>query len=412
MDRRSYGSGSLFVRTDAAGNEAWYGKWYASGRRVKRRIGPKRQRGSAEGLTRAQAERELRRRVESERAVVRSGLTIAEAGQRYLEHLEHVLERKPSTLGDYRSILRRHAEPFFAVRQLERIDADQIRRFLLAKKAEGLATKTITNQLIFLHGLFAHAVKRGWIPFNPVAAVDRPRAPASDPDIRYLGLEEVEALLRAVPDDWFGPTEHALYLTAAMTGLRQGELIALRWMDIDWQARRIRVRRNYTRQAFGTPKSRRSSRSVPMTDRVAGQLERHFQASAFQHDEDLAFCHPHTGNPLDSSKLRKRFKEALARAELRSVRFHDLRHTFGTHCASAGISMRTLQEWMGHRDFKTTLIYADYAPNAHEAELVERAFGTSASEVFPDPPPGRAGLASSHASVPSLAHAHPDGERP
>ena len=180
--------------------------------------------------------------------------------------------------------------------------------------------------------------------------------------------------MRAVPDDHLGPTEHAVYLAAAMTGLRQCELIALRWMDIDWQARRVRVRRNYTRQQFGTPKSRRSSRSVPMTDRVAAELERHFQASEFQADHDLVFAHPYTGHPLDDSKLRKRFKEALGRAGLRSVRFHDLRHTFGTHCASAGVPLRTLQEWLGHRDFTTTLIYADYAPNPHEAELVEQAF--------------------------------------
>jgi integrase len=374
MSRRSYGSGSLFVRHDATGEESWYGKWYSGGRRVKRKIGPKRQRGSREGLTRAQAERELQRRVESEPAIVRSGLTIETAGELYVEHLEHVLERKPSTLGDYRSILRAHAVPFFGARPLERIEPDELRRYIAAKKSAGLATKSVTNQLIFMHGLFAFAVKRGWLQSNPVAGVDRPRAPQADADIRYLELEEVEALLRAVSDDYLGDTERALYLTAAMTGLRQGELIALRWQDADWQAGRVRVRRNYTRQQFGTPKSRRSSRSVPMTDRVAGALERHFQRSAFQADDDLVFCHPHTGGPLDASKLRSRFKLALGRAELRDVRFHDLRHTFGTHCAAAGISLRTLQEWMGHRDFKTTLIYADYAPNPHEAELVERAF--------------------------------------
>jgi hypothetical protein len=176
VTRRSYGSGSLFVRRDAGGQETWYGKWYSGGRRMKRKIGPKRQRGSREGLTRAQAERELQRRVESERAIVRSGLTVESAGRLYLEHLEHVLERKPSTLGDYRSILRAHAVPFFSERPLERIDADDLRRYIAAKKHDGLATKTITNQLIFLHGFFAFAVKRGWLAVNPVAAVDRPRA--------------------------------------------------------------------------------------------------------------------------------------------------------------------------------------------------------------------------------------------
>jgi integrase len=381
MARRSYGTGRLFSRADANGRESWYGQWYSHGRRVKRKIGPKRQPGSREGLTTAQAEREMRRRIELERPVIRSRLTVAALGKLYLEHLEHVLERKPSTVGGYRSILHRHIEPFFGERPLERIGAEEIRRFMTAKKRDGLTTKTVTNCLVFMHGLFAFAVKREWMLANPVAAVDRPRAPLADPDIRYLNLEEVEALLRAVPGDYLGPTEHAVYLTAAMTGLRQGELIALRWMDIDWQARRVRVRRNYTRQQFGTPKSRRSSRSVPMADRVAGELERRFQASEFRADHDLVFAHPYTGHPLDDSKLRKRFKEALARAGLRSIRFHDLRHTFGTHCASAGVPLRTLQEWLGHRDFTTTLIYADYAPNPHEGELVEQAFR------LPDPKP-------------------------
>lgn len=374
MARRSYGSGSLFVRTDAAGAESWYGRWYVGGRQVQRQIGPKRKRGSREGLTQVQAERELARRTELERPVVRSRLTVEALGQRYLAHLEHELERKPTTLGDYRSMLRRHVGPFFEEKPLERVDADQIRSYLAAKKEDGLATKTITNQLVFLHGLFAFALKRGWIAVNPVAAVDRPRSPSADPDIRFLDLEELEALLSAVPENHFGPTDHALYLTAAMTGLRQGELVALRWEDVDWRAERVRVRRNYTRQRFGTPKSRRSSRSVPMPGRVANELRSHFERSAFQADEDLVFCHLHTGGPLDASRLRKRFKEALSSAGVREVRFHDLRHTFGTHCASAGVPLRTLQEWLGHRDFTTTLIYADYAPAPHETDLVERAF--------------------------------------
>lgn len=372
--RRSYGAGSLFVRRDSQGRESWYAKWYAGGRRVQRKLGTKRAPGSREGLTRAQAERELHRRVESEQAVVRSRLTIEQAGERYLAHLEHVLERKATTISDYRYMLSGHIVSAFGERALERIEPADVNAYLIEKKRQGLATKTITNHLVFLHGLFSFALRRGWIQANPVAGVDRPRAPGSDPDIRYLTLDEVEAVLRAVPEGRFAHTDRALYLTAAMTGLRQGELIALRWLDVDWRAARIRVRRTYTRGRFGAPKSRRSSRSVPMTDRVAGALERHFQRSAYQADEDLVFCNPHTGNPVDASRLRKRFKMALERGGVRAVRFHDLRHTFGTHCAAAGVPLRTLQEWMGHRDAKTTQVYADYAPSAQEGALVERAF--------------------------------------
>jgi hypothetical protein len=78
-----------------------------------------------------------------------------------------------------------------------------------------------------------------------------------------------------------------------------------------------------------------------------------------------------------------RFGEALDRAGLRLVRFHDLRHTFGTHCAGAGTSLRTLQEWMGHRDAKTTEAYADYVPSDHEGALIERAFPPRYSQERP-----------------------------
>lgn len=383
MSRRSYGSGSLYVRRDARGGESWYGKWYSGGRRIKRRLGPKRQPGSRRGLTRAQAERELRRLIETERPGPSERVDLEEAGRLYLEHLEHVLERKPTTVADYRYMLNRHLIQFFGPKPVAKIESAEVSRYVVVKRREGLATKTLTNHLTFLHGVFAFAIKRSWAIDNPVANVDRPRAPGSDPDIHYLTLAEVDAVVRSVAAGRFTETDRTLYLVAAMTGLRQGELLGLRWSDVDWGAGRLRVRRTYTRGQFGAPKSRRSSRSVPLTDRVAGSMERHFQRSAFRGDEDLVFGNPNTGNPLDPSRLRQRFKRALGRAGIRDVRFHDLRHTFGTHCAAAGVPLRTLQEWMGHRDAKTTQIYADYAPSAQEASLVEQAFTHSRGVVEP-----------------------------
>ena len=95
--------------------------------------------------------------------------------------------------------------------------------------------------------------------------------------------------------------------------------------------------------------------------------------------DDLVFAHPHTGQVLDHSDLARRYKKALRAAHLRDVRFNDLRHTFGTRMAAASVPLRTVQEWMGHRDFKTTLIYADYCPSEHESEMVERAFARDAA---------------------------------
>ena len=184
------------------------------------------------------------------------------------------------------------------------------------------------------------AIKRGWATSNPVALVDRPRtARDAHRRLRFLQREELDALLRAVPDDELGAVERPLYLCAAMTGLRQGELIGLRWTDVDWVASRVRVAESYTRGAFDSPKSHRG-RSVPMADRLAGELELHFQCSRFQADGDLVFAHPVTGHVLDASKLRKRFYEALDRAELHRLTFHELRHTFGTQMAAAGAPLR------------------------------------------------------------------------
>ena len=378
--RRSHGTGSLTVRRGK-----WFGQWRVGDRQVSRVIGPTREPGSRDGLTRVQAERQLRRLMEAgltPAASTADRLTVAEAGERYLRHLE-ALGRKRSTLDAYESALRVHLGPHFAGVTLDRIDAHAIERFMADQRRSGKAPKSTLNYLGVLHSIFTYAERKGWARGNPCKAVDKPKAAGgADPDIRYLDHAELEALVRAVPDDTLGPTERALYVTAAMTGLRQGELIALRWLDVDWTAGRLRVRRNYVRGQYGTPKSKRSTRAVPLADRVAGELERHYQRTAYQADDDLVFGHPLTGNPLDRSKVLKRFKAALARAGVRQARFHDLRHTFGTRMAGAGVPLRTLQEWMGHRDFKTTLINADYQPDqAREAELVERAFGAVTNPV-------------------------------
>jgi integrase len=223
-------------------------------------------------------------------------------------------------------------------------------------------------------------VKRGWSAGNPCKLVDPPEVQPSS-DIRFLTQREFAAVIeRGVPDDAWGRIERPLYLMATMTGLRQGELLALRWLDLDGDARKVRVRRAWVRDEFKTPKSRRGARGVPLADELLAALDHLAKRSAFVADDDLVFAHPETGKPLDRSKVRKRFQAACRRADVRVVRFHDLRHTFGTRLAASGeVSLRTLQEWMGHRDAKTTLIYADYQPGEREAEIVARAFRSDAA---------------------------------
>jgi integrase len=373
--RRSYGSGSLFVHRGS-----WYAKWRIGPRQVKRKVGAKRRPGTREGLTKPQAEEELRRLMREVMPTPQERLTLREAGDAYVAHVRDFLERKPSTVQDYEGILNK-AERGLPKKTIDRYGAPDIEGYVSAMKKVGRSPKTINNHMNFLHGLFAFAEKRGWASGNAVAEAERPRADSSDPDIRFIDLEELAALLQEVPDDVLGAVERPLYLTAAMTGLRQGELIALRWKDVDWKAGLIRVRRNYTRGRFGTPKTKRSNRAVPMPVRVAVALKQQFGRSNYTGADDLVFCHPETGGPFDASKMRKRFKVAIEAAGVRSIRFHDLRHTFGTRMAAAGAPLRTIQEWMGHRDYQTTEIYADYAPDPVQgARWAEAAFADEEDE--------------------------------
>jgi integrase len=313
-------------------------------------------------------------------------LRFADLTSRYLANRE-LVGLKRSTLMDYESYARVHLLPAFGQLPLEAIDVELIEDFISSKLQEGKATKSVLNYLGLLHAILAFGVRRGLCPSNPAALVDKPRG-SRDSDIRFLDHDELEALLMATPPDRRGQTERVLYLTAAMTGLRRGELLALRWQDVDREAGLVRVRRNYTRGEFGSPKSRRSSRAVPLAARVADELSLHAARSKFTAATDLVFCHPETGSVLDPSRLRKRFLAAARRAELRPIRFHDLRHTFGTRMAAAGAPLRAIQEWLGHSDYRTTSLYADYAPDLSRAAYwAAQAFGHDAADdpVAPTP---------------------------
>jgi integrase len=265
--RRSYGTGRLYQKSGA-----WYGRWRIDGQRVNRKLGPARQPGTRGGLTKAQAEAEMRRQTEAATAArSHERLSVEEVGERLIERAE-VKGRKPSTIEALRSALRVHLVPHFGDRPLDRIDVAAVDRFIAAERRAGAAPKSIRNYLGVLHSVFELGVERGWARANPVKRATKPQN-AGTREIRFLTLAEVEAVLVAIPADVLGPVEHPLYLTAAMTGLRKGELIALRWQDVDWTAGRLRVRRTYSRGAFGTTKSRRGFRAVPLADRVARELD-------------------------------------------------------------------------------------------------------------------------------------------
>jgi integrase len=177
-----------------------------------------------------------------------------------------------------------------------------------------------------------------------------------------------------------GEQDGTVFLTAAFTGLRMGELLALHWRDVDFAGSTIRARASYAAGRLTTPKSGRV-RAVPMAPDVAAAIAQLARRDGWIADDDLVFV-GEEGGYLDGSALRRRYKAALLRAGLRPLRFHDLRHTFGTRMI-AKADIRRVQEWMGHADIQTTTKYLHYAPREEDARLVAEAFAVSAVDRQP-----------------------------
>ena len=292
-----------------------------------------------------------------------SGATFADAAAEWLRFIEEDRARKPSTLNDYRSALKAHLLPAFGAQPLESITPEQIDQW--RRGLAGLSNRSKNKLLIQLHGIFRRAQMVWGVQANPLARVEKHPMRASG-DIQVFSPEEVWALVRAAASEQDG----AIFLTAAFTGLRMGELLALRWRDVDFAGATIRVRGSYAAGHLTTPKSGKV-RAVPMAPDVASALALLGRRENWVGDDDLVFA-GELGSYLDGSALRRRYKDALGRAGLRPLRFHDLRHTFGTRMI-AKADIRRVQEWMGHADIQTTMRYLHYAPHARGRRLGGRS---------------------------------------
>ncbi|MBW8060541.1 MAG: site-specific integrase [Solirubrobacterales bacterium] len=369
-------SGHVF-RIDRKRGPQWYAKYrLPDGRQLQRRIGPawtERGRPPAGYFTKRTAEAWLRDVLDEARrgtlpGLVKTGVTFADAAAEWLRYVEHDRDRKPSTIVGYKAILRSQLLPAFGEMPIESITTATIESWIAGVDR---APATRTKALVLTHGIFKRARKLYGLPTNPVADVERPPTRRSG-DIDVFSPEEVMALVRAAASE----QDAAIYLTAAFTGLRRGELLALHWRDVDFAGQVIRVRASYAEGALTTPKSGKV-RSVPMAPDVAEALAKLGQRPEWTGDDDLVFVGLR-GNYLDGRALRRRYDSALKRAGLRKLRFHDLRHTFGTRMI-AKVDIRRVQEWMGHADIQTTMKYLHYVPRKADAALVADAFSMDES---------------------------------
>jgi integrase len=357
----------------------WRAKYrLPDGRQVQKTLGPAwtaRGRPPAGYFTKRTAEAWLRRTLAEAAAgtlpgLVRTGATVADACAEYLRYIEQDRDRKPSTLRDYDSIFRNHVLPHLAEIRLEDLTAERVERWAASEidPNRQMANRTREKTITVFHGVMERARKLYRLPANPAADVEKPRT-ATKTEIQVFSPEEVMALVRAADSE----QDAAIFLTAAFTGLRQGELIALRWRDVDFTGSAIRVRASYTNGHLTSPKSGKV-RSVPMAPRAAETLARLSHREFFTDDDHRVFVGI-TGGYLDGSALSKRYRAALERSALRRLRFHELRHTFGTRVIGVA-DIRRVQEWMGHANVQTTMQYLHYVPRPQDAALVGEAFAT------------------------------------
>jgi integrase len=345
----------------------------AAGRRVLETLGREPE------WNRKRAEAELRRRlVEVERNRYRKPekLSFAAFAERWLTDYLPGRGLKLTTEEGYLQTLRKHLLPYFGSYELSELEQqpELVDRYISLKMREGYAPKTVVNQLLCLQVILKRAVRWRLIERNPVADCERPRV--ERPELNVLSKVEIARLWSAYGEleSEAEPAEQtwwrlarALTFVALGTAMRRGELLALRWRDVELLEGRLTVREALVRGRFTTPKSRSSRRLLELGPRTRKLLAEHWQLTSFQGDEELVFCHPSKGTALDPSKLTRCYlRPALKRAGIEKPfrPFHDLRHTALTHEAAAGNPMAYVQLKAGHSQSAITERYI------HAAQVV------------------------------------------
>lgn len=397
-------SGHVFRRKRKSGDR-WMAKWRdAEGQHqvVLGKAWTKRGRPAEGYLTKQGAQRELDailadarcHRLTSQPRLA-STVTFAEAAREWLRYVEHDRKRRPSTITDYRWIVERRLLPDFGELALESVTTQRIDNWRVELVAaggiadgEGLSARTINKYLGVMHSILKRAQRTYGLAAN--AAVWAERQPVTrSGDFDVLSAAEVEALARVAREGCHRkPPKHptglewraklrqqdqqdaAIFLTAAYAGLRLGELRSLRWRDLDFGKRLIHVRHSYVMRNEDAPKSGRV-RSVPMIDQVAVALDQLSRRNDWTGEEDLVFVSP-AGEHIEDSALRRRFYSALKAAGLKHIRFHDLRHSFGTLAVQV-FPLTDVKAYMGHADIATTMIYVHHVPQVDAAEKLSAA---------------------------------------
>jgi integrase len=318
------------------------------------------------------AQREWERRNGKFR-LTRKGITmaafIAKWEEDYLLVRQQLGRLKESTLVGYRVNLRHHIGPFFGQMRIDEIALPHVREFIKTVLAKQLAPATVLKVVALLKEMFKHAVQWGYLDANPAQYVERPRVEIEE--MQILTPPEIRCLLEAAEEP-----VRTMILCAVLTGMRRGELLGLKWEDIDFERNRIQVRRSLWRGQLISPKSRRSRRAIDLAPTLKAALAR--LPSRFK--GETVFTAADGGRIDPDNFINRDWARTLRRSRLRRIRFHDLRHTYASLLIAQGAHPKYIQVQLGHASIQTTLDrYGHLMPETHEAEarkLDRLVFGT------------------------------------
>jgi integrase len=330
--------------------------------------------------------------------------------------LEDVIRpnRAAGTYRTYRDKVRLHILPELGKLPLTALTADHLQRLYARKQREGLAGATVEMIHIILFGSLKMARRRGYVGRNVAEDVDPPQRRPMDGIERALSEEQIGVLVRAMKGHRFEP----FWTLLLHTGMRFGEAAALRWDDVDFERRALRVQRGVSRVngrdgfRFTPPKTAKSRRAVPLnaaavaalrTQRLAANQAR-LTAGPKWHDLNLVFPNG-VGKPLREDHVLQAFHRLCASAGLPRKRLHDLRHSAASHAYANGADLRDIQDLLGHSKLEiTSAIYTASAPDRlraavdrlgrlFEEDVPARHAAPSGAVPAPGLPPARSGRA-------------------
>jgi integrase len=304
---------------------------------------------------------------------------LREVGEEWLAAQHHL---RPRTRQLYRTQLRRHIDEPLGHLPIGEVDADRIAAFILGLERKGLSPWTIRGVLVPLGRILSYAVRRGLVAENAMSKLERGERPrVTRREMRILRSDEISDLLTAVT-----PSYRPVIATAIFSGLRQGELLGLRWADVDLQAGLIHVRHQLDRGGgYAPPKTPQAYRDVVLMPSLAQLLREHKLASGHSQPEDPVFA-TLAGKPMYYRNLSRRgLADAIEKAGIDQegeprLRFHDLRHTFASLLIAEGLNIVFISRQLGHASPSFTLdVYGglfDRAEHARRAtDALEAGFG-------------------------------------